>query len=393
MRLFNERLVLSIIRSHGSISKAEISRLTGLTAQTITTIIRHLDADNLVRREPRVRGKVGQPSTPISLRNDGAYSVGLKIGRRSVELVLIDFCGTILKSARRNYRYPTPEAVIEFFKSNLDQLIEDLGTSLADRISGLGIAIPFELWNWEEEFGVPPGGLKSWRIIDIGEEIGRNCPWPIYQCNDATAACAAELIFGNGARFENHVYLYVGFFGGGGLVVGGNLVFGKSGNAGAFGSMPVPDNADLQQLGQIASTSELEKQISRAGGDPSEFRQSSHQWCETGGALDTWLDQTSKSLAFAIAASAAVLEIDAAIIDGAFPAEISQKLTTRSTDKFAKLDRRGLSELTICSGTLGADARAVGGASLPFLANFTPGNDFLLKSSTPKQKETSNDPT
>ena len=44
----------------------------------------------LSRGEPQ-RGKIGQPSIPMSLNPDGAYFLGLKIGRRSAELVLIDF--------------------------------------------------------------------------------------------------------------------------------------------------------------------------------------------------------------------------------------------------------------------------------------------------------------
>ena len=46
MRAYNERLVLSLIRRSGPTSKAEIARLTGLSAQTVSVIMRALEADS-----------------------------------------------------------------------------------------------------------------------------------------------------------------------------------------------------------------------------------------------------------------------------------------------------------------------------------------------------------
>ena len=83
LRQFNERVVLQALRTHGSLAKAEMARVTGLTAQTIGLITARLDEDQLLRREAPVRGRVGQPSVPIGLNPDGAFAIGIKIGRRS----------------------------------------------------------------------------------------------------------------------------------------------------------------------------------------------------------------------------------------------------------------------------------------------------------------------
>jgi len=68
LRQFNERVVLQALRTHGSLAKAEMARVTGLTAQTIGLITARLDEDQLLRREAPVRGRVGQPSVPIGLK-------------------------------------------------------------------------------------------------------------------------------------------------------------------------------------------------------------------------------------------------------------------------------------------------------------------------------------
>src|SRR5215218_4725516 len=83
VRLYNERLVLSLIRLHGQLPKAEIAKLTGLSAQTVSVIVRQLEADGLLKRRTPQRGKVGQPLVPFELDANGAFSIGLKVGRRS----------------------------------------------------------------------------------------------------------------------------------------------------------------------------------------------------------------------------------------------------------------------------------------------------------------------
>ena len=95
MRLYNERLILSLVRRFGQLSKIEVARMTGLSVQSTSTIMNRLQADGLLQREAPLRGRVGQPTVPVSLDPEGAFSLGLKIGRRSCDLVLIDFCGRV----------------------------------------------------------------------------------------------------------------------------------------------------------------------------------------------------------------------------------------------------------------------------------------------------------
>eukprot|EP01031_Cornospumella_fuschlensis_P042384 gene42385-51765_t len=108
MRDHNERLVLSLLRQHGALAKSDIARITGLSAQTISVIMRALEQDGLLLRGEPVRGRIGQPSVPMHLNPEGALFLGLKIGRRSTDLVLVDFLGRVRDSRRKTYRYPTP---------------------------------------------------------------------------------------------------------------------------------------------------------------------------------------------------------------------------------------------------------------------------------------------
>ena len=70
----------------------------------------------------------------------------------------------------------------------------------AARIAGVGLAMPFELWSWAEEIGAPEAEIDAWRGADLRAVLAAELPWPVYIQNDATAACGAELAFGDDAR-------------------------------------------------------------------------------------------------------------------------------------------------------------------------------------------------
>jgi hypothetical protein len=123
VRLYNERLALSLIRRHGSLPKAEIARLTGLSAQTVSVIVRQLETDQLLVRETPQRGKVGQPLVPFSLNPDGAFSIGLKIGRRSGDLILLDLTGKVRRKVHQPYVFPTPQKIMDFVAVELAGLL------------------------------------------------------------------------------------------------------------------------------------------------------------------------------------------------------------------------------------------------------------------------------
>src|SRR5258706_5752691 len=117
MAQFNERVVLQAIRLNGSVSKADISRLTSLTPQTIQIIIARLEGEGLVRKLEPLRGKVGQPSVPMALNPDGAFSIGIKIGRRRLDMLLLDLTGQVRHRSSLSYAFPDPDELFAEIKA------------------------------------------------------------------------------------------------------------------------------------------------------------------------------------------------------------------------------------------------------------------------------------
>ena len=384
VRAYNERLVLSLVRRFSNLPKAEIARLTGLSAQTASVIVKALESDGLlVRMEPN-RGRVGQPSVPLKLNPDGAYALGLHIGRRTASLILMDFVGAVRDQIHCSYAYPDVGDLLAFTAESLTELTEKLSSEQKQRIAGLGVAVPFELWNWRSEVGAPHSSLEAWRNCNLQAELESLCGLPVSISNDATAACGAELTFGRGRDYEDFLYFFVGYFAGGGVVLNGELYSGRQGNAGALGSMPVlvkdrnSGIAERRQLIHSASLHSLEKRLIVANIDPVGFFRS-QAWESLGPILDDWLEEASDGLAQATVASVSVLDFSQVVIDGGFPAEVRQRLVALVREKVSASDQQGLSPFEIGEGSIGASARTMGAASLPFFSRFLLNQNVLFK--------------
>lgn len=375
MRAFNERLVLSLVRRHGSLAKTEIARMTGLSAQTVSVIMRGLEADRLLLRGAPQRGKVGQPSIPMALDPNGAFFFGLKIGRRSADLVLIDFLGTIHCMLHDTYPYPVPEDTIRFVAKGVEDSLSRLDKTQAERVAGLGIAMPFELWNWADAAGAPPGAMDAWRNVDMQAEIATRCSFPVYLQNDATAACGAELVFGTPPPQGDFLYLYVGAFIGGGVVIKGRLHAGRTGNAGAIGSMPIPDGkGGTAQLIDIASIAVLERAMVAGGCDASHLWTSPDDWGDMDPQLDAWMENAATGIAHAIVSACAVLDFEAVVVEGWLPLSVRGRLVNAVRERLDDLDTEGLTLPEVREGTVGRHARALGGASLALAERFLVGD-------------------
>jgi predicted NBD/HSP70 family sugar kinase len=380
VRLYNERLVLSLIRQYVEIPKAELARLTGLSAQTVSVIVRQLEKDNLVIKGNPQKGKVGQPLTPFRLNPDGAFSIGLKVGRRSGDLILLDLSGKVRKIVRQPYHFPTPAEFLVFAEKGIAKLLSDLPMNLRKRIAGLGIAAPFELWNWEEEVGAPHEVLEAWRGFDLMGEVAKISDYPVHPCNDATAACAAELLFGEGHKARDFAYFYVGYFIGGGLVLNGSLYQGRSGNAGALGSISVPRHGGgSEQLIRSASLYTLEQALREQKLNPDMLWHDPEDWTQAAPQVDAWIARAAKAMANACASIASITECSEIVIDGAMPPATRQSLIAATKLALKNVNMSGISAFEIREGAIGRDARALGAASLPLFANFIIDRDVLFK--------------
>ncbi|MBV6657334.1 MAG: ROK family transcriptional regulator [Devosiaceae bacterium] len=378
VRNHNERLVLSVVKREGHVASSQIARLTSLSAQTASTITRSLEADGMLLRGAPQKGKVGKPSVPVALNPEGAMAFGLRVGRRGADLVLINLVGSIVARREVQYAYPLPHALEDFVEAAMGAIIDDLPKRLASRIQGIGVATPFGLWHKPEAAGAPPGGMDAWRGYEFARGFFRFTSLPVLVANDATMGCGGERMFGAGRTLSDFLYFYVGAFVGGGLALGGRVFLGAGGNAAAVGSILVrAGDEQPNQLVHTASIYLLERQISARSGADVKLRPDSPEWTLDDPLIDQWVSETAKALASAAVSSAALVDVRAVIIDGAFPDGIKTAIRERMAQAIDQIDLLELSAISVFGGELGRDAAAMGAAYEPILAaHFLEGSQF-----------------
>lgn len=384
MSQFNERVVLQAIRLHGSLPKADLARLTHLSTQTVSLIINRLQEDGLVMKLAPVRGKVGQPSVPMALDRDGAFFIGIKIGRRSVDVLLVDFTGAVRARSSLAYRYPDPDTLFDEIETQLRNIEAMLGPAKAARLSGIGVAAPLGLGGWQALLNSDPSQANQWERIDIRARIQAMTALPVAFAKDTIAACVAEVVAGRGRSLQSFVYIFVGTFIGGGLVLNSNVHAGVHGNAGALGSLPLERASPATrgapaQLLSVASLFNLEQLYAAAGLDESaayDARALQAPWLTH---TEAWLEDAACSIAMAVHSANCLLDLNEAVIDGSAHADLLARLIDAVDAALAYYSWEGTQRPSLLSGTIGADARAIGAALLPLHANFAPDRELFLK--------------
>lgn len=367
----NERLLLTLLQRHGDMPASDLARLAGLSAPAVSAILKRLESSGLLMRGIPVRGKVGKPSIPMTLSPDGVLSFGVKIGRHSADLLLMDITGAVRHQMHLKYDSPIVADVFAFVSRGIDQIMAWVGPDLAERICGIGVAAPFEMWNWTNHNTANAKLFLAWRDVNIAGEIGRFSSLPVSLVNDATAACQAEHVFGRGKEFRDYAYFFLGAFIGGGIVLNHSVFEGRQGNAGALGALPsVSPMGESKQLVDMASIHLLEARLSEVDIDPDVIWQTPQDWSSIARYVDLWLGQTAQELAKACLATCSVIDFEAILIDGAMPDDVRLALVERVRRYLVNQDTRGLLPPRIESGSIGGNARAIGAACGPILSGY-----------------------
>ena len=158
---------------------------------------------------------------------------------------------------------------------------------------------------------------------------------------------------------------------------------GVTGNAGAVGSLPMGlSNRAVnrpEQLLNIASLWNLEALYAKAGVDVNAWtdaRALAEPWLPS---TRAWLAQACPAIALAINSAACLLDLEGVIIDGSFGRELLRALMPEVESALDRYSWEGVARPRVLAGTIGSDARAIGGALLPLYANFAPDRDLFLK--------------
>ncbi len=365
LRAANRRAVLTTITFSPGISNAEVSRRTGLAPQTASAIVTELEDDGLVTRGDVLRGRRGQPATPLYLDYGGAYGIGCEVSWRHIDITLINLGSEDLGRYRRDFAYPDATSIIAEAAEAIAGLIARLTPAQQQRVAGIGLATPSNLGNLIGNVDAPAPQLQAWRELDLRSELEAATGLATTWFNDGNCACFAEMVMSPPPRPANLVHLFVSTYLGAGITAEHTLWEGPTGNSANLGSMLVNGHDGRRSFGHdIASTTALGRRLAGAdialpAGNPSDW-----PWGDWEAHVAPWIDASGSALAEIIVNTGAVLEIDHAIIDSIAPQPIIERLVAATETALTELVGIGARRPRLVAGTLGARATPLGAAQL-----------------------------
>jgi len=243
MRRLNSALVLRAIRDGGSMSRSEISRLTGLSKPTVHEVVESLLRTGYVRESSAGErgGRPGPRARLLTFRADLGYVLGIDIGANKLLALVADLGGTIVASERRRTSGGLSSEAL------LDEVCATARAALSaakverTSLKAVGVGTPGVVDPVSGEVTLAPQ-LAGWEGLQLGKKLERSFPCPVLVDNEVHLALLAERWRGAVQGIDEVFYVQLGVGIGGGILVGGDLYRGSAGAAAEIGYLPVSDD-------------------------------------------------------------------------------------------------------------------------------------------------------
>ncbi len=272
----NATTLLRLLLKQDSISRVDLSRMTGLTKTTISSIINEFIALGIVEESSTIStGNVGKSPIPLHIRTDAVYTVGVHLGRQKVKTVLIDArMNIITRKKGLSYEKLGPKGVLESLFLSIDDVMKDAKKSKI-KVGAIGIGVPGPL---DAQTGVVrhPPKFKGWKDVPLGKIVNERYKLPVWIENDANVGVLAEKWHGGGKDLKNFVYILVNEGIGAGVVIDDELYHGAYDYVGEIGHTLFYDHGKFRYLEDIAGVDVLIKYARSRGLDIKDIKEISN---------------------------------------------------------------------------------------------------------------------
>jgi DNA-binding transcriptional ArsR family regulator len=244
LREANRLRVVEALRRRGSASRSDLVDITGLSRTTITTLVADLQERGLIvatGSSDRFRGR-GRPPVLLRLAPSAGAALGVAFGHSHVHIAVADLATTVLAERRRELDVDaSAPAALDAAAELIDEVLDEAGIGHEQVVAaGMGIPGPIAvasgrvgssliLPGWE---GLRPAEALAARLRDVHAEA----------LNDANLGALAESSLGAGRGISDVIYVKISTGIGAGLVLGGRLHHGVTGNAGEIGHVQIRDD-------------------------------------------------------------------------------------------------------------------------------------------------------
>ncbi|WP_199255459.1 ROK family transcriptional regulator [Mycolicibacterium mengxianglii] len=370
VRRRNLSSVLTLVHHNRALSRAELTRRTGLSRSTIKDLVEELAERGLVVESPALGvSQVGRPSPIVSPGNQ-ALAVAITPEVDAITVGVVGMGGLVLNEIRcPTERVPTVSDAVTIAAATIDRIRE--GLDQGHTLTAVGVAVPGLVHGPGSAVQLAPN--LDWHDAEIGQMLSKATELPVYAANDANVGAVAEHLFGRHGNADHMIYVNGGPSGiGAGFVVAGSLLGGVAGYAGELGHTYV-GGRERCHCGSVGclETEVTQAPLLRLLTELDNHESDDHPVTHNGAELDV-INRQARSLAIALGNAVNMLNPRLIVLGGflrlfcAYAAEVLRgELSYRSMRAPRDLVR-------VVPANLGSETLMIGAAELafaPLLAN------------------------
>jgi glucokinase len=254
---------LRLLREHNPCSKADLVRLSGLSAPTVSSAVAYLESLDLVENLGDGESSGGRPPEMLRFHANHGYVVGVDIGGTRLRMVLADLNGSVATQWATQFteRQRSPKVVCGLIHEGLKMMCEEASTSLK-KVLHITVGAP-GVTNVNSGVVLSAPNLRDWTDVPLRAMIEREVGIPATVENDTNLAAVGEHWRGSASGVEDFLFIALGTGVGAGIFLRGRLHHGANWSAGEIGYAAVTGRP--RQALEVHSTGQMERAIGGLG--------------------------------------------------------------------------------------------------------------------------------
>lgn len=246
LREANAERVIETVRKYGRLTQVELASATGLSAASISNIVKRLAGDGILEVENTIRS--GRRASLVSLVQPTGLLAGIHIGMREANVAISDLSFAI----KQRITLPLPvnhraDTTLDRVALMAAELVERMGAQ-PEALLSVGVTVPEPV---DPVTGAPPvpGIFPGWDETRVAQVLARRLGRQVVVENDANAAALAEMRLGALRGVSDAMFVRASFNMGAAIAINGDLLRGRRGVAGEIGHVQVDASGLICQCG------------------------------------------------------------------------------------------------------------------------------------------------
>lgn len=255
LRQANSRTLLKLVRAHAPCSRADLARMSGLSAPTVAAAIADLESLGVVKMVGEGQSSGGRPPELLRFCAEHAYVAGADIGGTRLRMILADLDGKPVAhwKGKLDANEKDPDSICGLIAQGLQAMCDDAGVA-RNKVMHLTVGAP-GITDVARGVVLSAPNLTDWTMVPLRELLEKELALEVVAENDTNLAAIGEHWHGAADGVDDFVFVAMGTGVGSGVFLRGQIHHGSAWSAGEIGYLGVPgmtrEPMEMQRTGQL----------------------------------------------------------------------------------------------------------------------------------------------